>query len=74
MLVDLQLQGGALFCVNYRKDLGVFFILFIDTKNHNRTTENADTCMGVVRWPSNSRSRALFLRDHSYISPAALIS
>ena len=41
MLVDIQ--GSALFCVNYRKDLGVFFILFIDTKNHNRTTDNADT-------------------------------
>ena len=48
MLVDLQLQGGALFCVNYRKDLGVFFILFIDTKNYNRTTENADTWASYV--------------------------
>ena len=48
VIVDLQLQCGALFCVNYRNDLGVFFILFIDTKNHSRTTENDDTWASYV--------------------------
>ena len=30
------------------RSICVFFILFIDTKNHNRTTENADTWASYV--------------------------